>query len=456
MFKSKYVKSLSAAIILASGLLVSTPTTEASRNFVDINSDPAHSQAVNYFNNLGVYDYKQDGYFNGGQGVTRIEVSKILHNVLEDTLEMKRIYNDQFSDVMYGTSSYDASIVWAYEVGIFDGNNEGRFNPYNTLTRAQMAKILVNALGLKSKGTYTFNDVDEDHWAYEYVSILASNGITTGSNGNFMPGKEVTLNQLSTFLYRAQFGGESATITSSTYLEESTVIDSYEEVKRIAADLFNSPEYSPEPVTIYTKYDFEPMFEDDMDDHNLSYLLNAENYYGRYVDISTRVLKDKPYYKTVIRIYNDRTEEEEMAYRKKMQNAASYIKSKYKTTTDYDKVKAVAEFLSTQLTYNKPISSNHPFLDPANSTVCRGYADAANNLLYLLGVDSHLVLGYNNEHHIWNAVKVDGRWYHFDATFYDSDNGANLTKYLLMTESQFKSYGYTSYTEFTATNVAYK
>jgi hypothetical protein len=47
-----------------------------------------------------------------------------------------------------------------------------------------------------------FKDVSSKHDAYEYIQILASNGITTGSNGYFMPNAPVCREHFSVFLYR--------------------------------------------------------------------------------------------------------------------------------------------------------------------------------------------------------------------------------------------------------------
>lgn len=91
------------------------------------------------------------------------------------------------------------------KIGIFEGNEQGKFNPNSPLTRAQMAKILTLAFNLKYNGQnfIQFNDVPSDHWAYEYVSVLASNNITVGkAKGIYGPNDYVTKSQLDTFIER--------------------------------------------------------------------------------------------------------------------------------------------------------------------------------------------------------------------------------------------------------------
>lgn len=71
------------------------------------------------------------------------------------------------------------------------------------MTRAQMAKVLVLAFDLTADEKEAFNDVPPTHWAYDYIAILMTNGITIGDQGNFRPNDPVTRAEFATFLYRA-------------------------------------------------------------------------------------------------------------------------------------------------------------------------------------------------------------------------------------------------------------
>lgn len=86
--------------------------------------------------------------------------------------------------------------------GIFTGSN-GSFNPDGQLTRAQLAKVLVEAFGLEGASGATFTDVPANHWAKSYIEILAHNEVTTGYvDGRFGVDDHVTLTQLNTFIDR--------------------------------------------------------------------------------------------------------------------------------------------------------------------------------------------------------------------------------------------------------------
>ena len=66
-----------------------------------------------------------------------------------------------------------------------------------------MAKVLVKAFDLELERGYIFTDVGADNWASDYIATLYTHGITTGSNGKFMPNNTVSRAHYAAFLYRA-------------------------------------------------------------------------------------------------------------------------------------------------------------------------------------------------------------------------------------------------------------
>lgn len=107
-----------------------------------------------------------------------------------------------FADVPRTHSNY-MNIQKLVNSGIVDANLAG-FNPEGTITRAQMAKILIKAFGLEDSVAeqITFKDVKKDDWYYEYVHKLAYYGITTGNNGYFKPNEPLTRQHFAVFLSR--------------------------------------------------------------------------------------------------------------------------------------------------------------------------------------------------------------------------------------------------------------
>jgi len=113
--------------------------------------------------------------------------------------------NTKFTDVK-PTYAHAGAIAAVSKLGIFDGDSNGKFNPSSPITRAQVAKVLVHAFGLEQKGELiAFTDVPANHWANEFISILASNGITEGKgNGNFGYDEMLKISHLQAFIERAK------------------------------------------------------------------------------------------------------------------------------------------------------------------------------------------------------------------------------------------------------------
>lgn len=100
------------------------------------------------------------------------------------------------------THRYYEEIKKGQQAGIFEGYNN-LFRPYGELTRAEMAKILVVAFDLEAEGKHNFPDVSDKHWANDYISILASTGITKGKGKGYEPESNVKRAEFAVFVYRA-------------------------------------------------------------------------------------------------------------------------------------------------------------------------------------------------------------------------------------------------------------
>lgn len=95
-----------------------------------------------------------------------------------------------------------AAITKLQRANVIHGS-DGYFNPEDTLTRGQFAKILSLTMGIEAKGTATFQDVKPDYWAAGYISALADRNIVGGDRGNYKPNAPVTRAQFVAMLKRA-------------------------------------------------------------------------------------------------------------------------------------------------------------------------------------------------------------------------------------------------------------
>ncbi|MFD2706780.1 S-layer homology domain-containing protein [Salibacterium lacus] len=114
-----------------------------------------------------------------------------------------------------------------YEAGIVKGHTDGTFGPSEDVTRAQFAVMLSRMLGLDvSSAEQTFEDVPA--WAADEVNALYDVGIVTGkTDGSFQPQSSITREQMAAMVVRAyEYEGSTAETADVSY-EDSESISSY-------------------------------------------------------------------------------------------------------------------------------------------------------------------------------------------------------------------------------------
>ncbi|WP_456273117.1 S-layer homology domain-containing protein [Bacillus sp. AK031] len=192
---TRWLTALVAILVLSSVALPLEKTSAAS--FSDVTM---YQEEIEFLTSLQVIKGYDDWTFKPAQPIKRIQaVQMILRDLGE---EPGGSPNPGFTDMKPGSYGYE-EVAKAVELGIISGKNDGRFDPWGTLTRGQMAKILTNAYGLYGIYPYEFTDVQIGSWAYEYVSPLAANNITTGyDDGTFRPDIPLSRAHFAVFLAR--------------------------------------------------------------------------------------------------------------------------------------------------------------------------------------------------------------------------------------------------------------
>ena len=114
-----------------------------------------------------------------------------------------------FKDVK-GTK-YEEAVKNLVDIGLVNGYAEDNtYRPSNAVTRAEMAKLMVIALGEEGKLSTAkqqknvFTDIKNEHWAYGYVNIAKDLKIINGyPDGRFAPEDTVTYGEAVTMVVRA-------------------------------------------------------------------------------------------------------------------------------------------------------------------------------------------------------------------------------------------------------------
>lgn len=131
----------------------------------------------------------QAGAFRPDDNLTRAEAAQIFYNLLTDKTPGDKAVS--FPDVPAGVWYAKAANVLA-SYGIIKGLPDGTFGPERSISRAEFAALACRFDELTT-GTATFSDVDESHWAYQYIAFAAEKGWVTGyTDGTFRPGNNIT------------------------------------------------------------------------------------------------------------------------------------------------------------------------------------------------------------------------------------------------------------------------
>ncbi|WP_230192580.1 pullulanase [Paenibacillus sp. CECT 9249] len=124
---------------------------------------------------------------------------------------------------------------------VVNGTGDGKFSPGQRLTRAEFAAMLVRAmaLNLSDEESAEFADVDSDAWYASYVAAAYRHGLVHGKGGNlFAPHATITREEMAVMLVRAcriigeveLAGGEAASIADVEQIASWAAQDVHEAV----------------------------------------------------------------------------------------------------------------------------------------------------------------------------------------------------------------------------------
>lgn len=117
----------------------------------------------------------------------------------------------------------------------------------------------------------------------------------------------------------------------------------------------------------------------------------------------------------------------------RVQRKIDTIKKETQNMSEKDKVIYVYEWIGSHAKYDRLftyLSKNQSAYSALikRSGVCSAFAKASQLIFQNIGIESHLVTGDSTGPHMWNMVKIDGKYYFYDSTV-ASSLGRESTSY---------------------------
>ncbi|HMA32892.1 MAG TPA: S-layer homology domain-containing protein [Chloroflexia bacterium] len=150
----------------------------------------------------GIVSGYGDNTFRPDSTATRAQLAKMI--VVARGWPVTTPATPSFADVPASNPFY-GYVETARAHGVISGYADGTFRPNNTVTRAQISKMVVTAFGwaINTTGGPHFADVPPTDPFYGYIETAYNHSIVSGYGTTFRPGNNVTRAQLSKMLYGA-------------------------------------------------------------------------------------------------------------------------------------------------------------------------------------------------------------------------------------------------------------
>ncbi|MBN1322257.1 MAG: N-acetylmuramoyl-L-alanine amidase [Thermoleophilia bacterium] len=224
------------ALLLVSAAAVSAQTP----GFPDVGKSLPSYDAIQFLSGAGIISGYKDGNFGPGDTLKRAQATKMLV-LWKEVFPVTK--GNTFPDV---DETYRSYIETAVAQGWITGFSNGRFKPYSTLTREQMAIIMVRAMDWEDtaqelstaqidEALSAFADqADISAVARPYVAVAVSEGLFGGSDGRLLPKEGITRGQFCLVVFRAE-------LKLRTLITEVQASCDYPDKTRVVVDLSRAP-----------------------------------------------------------------------------------------------------------------------------------------------------------------------------------------------------------------------
>ena len=114
-----------------------------------------------------------------------------------------QVYALEFADIKHGFWAYK-EIDLLTDEGIISGYPDNKYLPQKLVTRAEYAAMVIKTIGQENipiETMYTFEDIDNSHWAWKYILRAVNLDILKpASDSYFYPDDYITRSEVITFL----------------------------------------------------------------------------------------------------------------------------------------------------------------------------------------------------------------------------------------------------------------
>lgn len=175
--------------------------------FSDVGINQPDFLPILYFSETQVLQGYEDGTFRPEAPVSRAAAVKMLMTATGREMPTD-LQLPAFTDVP-GDSWFAPYVAWAAQTGLIDTPaGEGTFRPGDSISRAEISKLLLKAFNVNlAEHEITLDplaDVPADAWFAPFVNLLAQLQVMQVEEGtnNILPAQTVTRQELARFLFR--------------------------------------------------------------------------------------------------------------------------------------------------------------------------------------------------------------------------------------------------------------
>lgn len=201
MKKQFFLATAASALVVPAIIAPIQPEAAVNEPFKDVSTANPYYKIIHDMRDNGIISGYENGLFKPNEQINRKHAAALISRTKGKDLPKHRplyIFKDVPKDNVYFNN-----IAGLQQAGIFMPDGKGNFNPNKPITRAEMAKVLTIAFKLDVKEEKSFSDVPANHPENDYIQAIYSNGITTGDNGKFKPYEPLTRAHYAVFMWRA-------------------------------------------------------------------------------------------------------------------------------------------------------------------------------------------------------------------------------------------------------------